>query len=106
MPVHEILAVIVIMAVATFLTRAIVFMIFANRETPSWMLYLSKVLPYAIMGFLIVYCLRSVSLTVWPHGLPETISLTAVVLLHVYKKNTLISIGVGTALYMLLLHVF
>ena len=66
------------------------------------MKYLGKVLPFAIIAMLMVYCLKGTSLLEWPYGLPELIAVAAVVMLHLWKKNTLLSIGVGTVLYMLL----
>ena len=66
------------------------------------MKYLGKVLPFAIIAMLMVYCLKGTSLLEWPYGLPELIAVAAVVVLHLWKKNTLLSIGVGTVLYMLL----
>ena len=57
---------------------------------------------HAIIAMLMVYCLKGTSLLEWPYGLPELIAVAAVVMLHLWKKNTLLSIGVGTVLYMLL----
>ena len=62
-------------------------------------------LPYAIMGMLVVYCLKNVSLLQSPHALPELLGCATVVLLHLWKRNTLLSIAGGTALYMLLVQV-
>ena len=97
------LIMVLIMAGITFLIRALPFLLFpGNKRTPSYILYLGKVLPYAIIGMLIVYCLKTVSLLHAPFGLPELIAGIAVVILHVWKRNTLISIGGGTLLYMFL----
>lgn len=63
---------------------------------------LGQLLPHAIMGMLVVYCLKGVTVTVFPHGIPELISVIAVVLLHLWKRNTLLSVGCGTILYMIL----
>lgn len=65
-------------------------------------MYLSQVLPFAIMGMLVVYCLKNVSLTTGSHGIPEAISILLVVILHKWKHNTLLSILVGTVVYMFL----
>lgn len=90
-------------SVGTFLTRALPFILFpANRETPKFVLYLGEVLPFACICLLIVYCLKNVSLLSAPHGLPEAIAITAIVLVHLWKNNVLLSIGGGTLLYMLL----
>ena len=60
-----------------------------KRKTPAYILFLGKYLPYSIMGMLVVYCLKGVQLTIYPHGLPEFLAVAAVVLLHLWKKNTL-----------------
>ena len=76
-----------IIAVTSLVTIAIrftPFVIFGDkRKTPDVVNYLGKVLPYAIMGMLVVFCLKGVSLTEAPHGLPEFIASTVVVLLHI-----------------------
>lgn len=95
-----------IVAVATIVTvalRFVPFLIFGgDRKTPPYITYLGKVLPYAIMAMLVVFCLKNVSLVSAPYGLPELISCGVVVLLHIWKRNTLISIIGGTACYMVL----
>ena len=94
------------MAVVTALLRFLPFLIWnGKRKTPAYVLFLGKYLPYAIMGMLVVYCLKSVEITTFPHGLPELISVAAVALLHIWKKNTLLSIIGGTVLYMILIQV-
>ncbi|MBR1972727.1 MAG: branched-chain amino acid transporter permease [Oscillospiraceae bacterium] len=96
-------AVIAIIALVTALLRFLPFWIFGeNRETPPLVAYLGRVLPYAIMGMLVVYCLKGVRLTAAPYGIPEAIGCTVVALLHIWKRNTLLSIGAGTVCYMLL----
>lgn len=100
------LIVIAIIAVCTFLTRAIPFLIFpAHKETPKYIKYLGEVLPYAIIGMLVVYCLKGVSLSSKPYGLTEFIAILFIVFIHNLKRNTLLSIGGGTIVYMLLLQV-
>lgn len=93
-------------AVITFVTSALRFLPFLifgeNRKTPPLISYLGQVLPYAIMGMLVVYCLKGISFTENPFGIPEVIGCTVVSLLHIWKRNTLLSIGVGTVCYMLL----
>ena len=84
-------------------TRFLPFLIFGeNRKTPPIIEYLGKVLPFAIMGMLVVYCLKDVSVLRFPYGLPEIISCVVVAALHVWKRNSLLSIGGGTVCYMLL----
>jgi len=97
------LIIIVIIAFITFLTRVIPFILFpANKKTPKYIVYLGSVLPYAIIGMLIIYCLKQVSISTFPFGLPEFLSIVFVVIIHMWKKNALYSIGGGTILYMLL----
>ena len=99
---HSILIVAVI-SVVTIALRFLPFLLFGRRKTPRFILYLGRVLPYAIMGMLVVFCLRNVSFADAPHGLPEMISCAVVVLLHIRRRNTLLSIVGGTACYMLLI---
>lgn len=92
-----------IIVLATMLTRFLPFIIFpSDKPTPKYIEYLGKVLPAAIFGFLVVYCLKNVSIFSGSHGLPELISITVIVLLHLWKRQTLISIAGGTVCYMLL----
>ena len=98
---HAILA-IVIMAAVTFLLRMLPFVIFGKKQTPAFIGYLGKYLPYAIMGMLVIYCLKGVAPLIFPHGLPELIAILTVVLLHIWRRNTLLSILGGTVVYMLL----
>lgn len=87
----------------TMLTRFIPFMVFpAGKDTPKYVQYLGKVLPAAVFGLLVVYCLKNVSLFAGSHGIPEMISITVVVALHLWKRQMLISIAGGTVCYMLL----
>lgn len=97
------LTILVIVAVTAAL-RFIPFLIFSKgKKTPDIILYLGKFLPYSIMAMLVVYCLKSVSLLTAPFGLPELIGVAVTVLLHIWKRNTLISIAGGTVCYMLLI---
>lgn len=94
---------ILVIALTTFLTRALPFILFpANKRTPEYINYLGKVLPFAIIGMLIVYCLKNTSAAAYPYGLPEIISVGAVAVIHLWKRNSLLSIGSGTLIYMLL----
>ena len=103
MPDKYLLALIAVAAVVTAATRFLPFLIFGNgKKTPEIIVYLGKVLPYAIMGMLVVYCMKDVSIVKAPHGLPELIACAAVAVLHIWKRNTLLSIAVGTIGYMLL----
>lgn len=100
--IHGLLLIAVIAAV-TAVTRFLPFLIFRDEaRTPKALEYLGSVLPGAIMGMLVVYCFRSVDLFHMPFALPEIIASAVVVLSYIWKRNTLISIGVGTVLYMFL----
>ena len=83
--------------------RFLPFLIFGeNRKTPPLISYLGQVLPFAIMGKLVVYCLKDVNFLASPFGIPELIGCAVVALMHIWKRNTLLSIGLGTICYMIL----
>lgn len=92
-----------IMALVTLLLRAFPFLVLGNKATPKFIEYLSKYLPFSIMGMLVIYCLKNVSLIQSPHGLPELIAIAITATLQALKRNTLLSIIVGTITYMLLI---
>ena len=93
---------VIIMSAVTIFLRFIPFLIFGKRETPAYIVYLGNVLPQAIIGMLVVYCLREINFTAKPFGLPELIAVGFVVFLQAVKRNTLISVLGGTAVYMIL----
>ena len=94
---------IAVIALVTAGLRFLPFLIFGEtRKTPPLISYLGQVLPYAIMGMLVVYCLKDISFTGAPFGIPEILGCAVVTLLHIWKRNTLLSIGAGTVCYMLL----
>ncbi|MCI8631452.1 MAG: branched-chain amino acid transporter AzlD [Firmicutes bacterium] len=99
-PLHSLLLIAVIASV----TAAIRFMPFAvfRKEAPSIVIYLGKVLPYAIMGMLLVYCFKNVSLFTGAHGIPEFIAVAFAILMHKWKHSTIISLVGSTAIYMTL----
>ena len=106
MPVSAGLSFLIILAVAvtTFATRVVPFLIFPKgKEIPPIIQYLGKVLTPAVIGMLVVYCLKSTSVLQAPHGIPEAIAVTVTAVLHVWKRNNLLSIGGGTILYMILI---
>lgn len=87
----------------TVLTRFLPFLIFpAGKPTPKYVQYLGTVLPSAVFGLLVVYCLKEVSIFAGNHGIPEMISIAAVIGLHIWKRQMLLSIAGGTLCYMLL----
>lgn len=92
------------LAAATLITRFLPFILFpADRETPKYIDYLGRTLPYATIGLLVVYCLKGVSVRVSPFGIPEAVAVAVTALLHWWKGNSLLSIGAGTVLYMILI---
>ena len=93
---------IVIMSAVTLALRFAPFLLFSGKEIPKTVVYLGKVLPYAVMGMLVVYCLKGVTFTSVGGFLPELIAGAVVVVSYVIKRNTLVSIIGGTVCYMLL----
>ena len=96
-------ATVALVMLGTVITRALPFVLFpGDRPIPAYLKYLGRVLPYAVTGLLVVYCLRNVSLTSAPFGLPELIALAVITLLHLWRRSTLLSLAGGTIAYMLL----
>ena len=94
---------IAMIVLGTMLTRFLPFLLFpAGKPTPKYIQYLGKVLPPAVFGLLVVYCLKDVSLLAGSHGLPELIAIAVVTVLHLWKRQMLVSIAGGTVCYMLL----
>lgn len=94
---------VIVIAIATAATRFLPFLIFGGKkEPPKLITYLGKVLPCAIMGMLVVYCMKDVAFLAYPYGIPELLGCLIVAILHIWKRNSLLSIGVGTVGYMLL----
>ena len=96
--------IILLVAITTFATRVTPFLVFPKgKEIPKTIQYLGKVLTPAIIGMLVVYCLKNTKILGVPYGIPELISVVTVAVLHIWKRNNLLSIGVGTVLYMVLI---
>lgn len=101
-PVQTILMILGV-ALGTMVTRFLPFLLFPEKkQQPKIINELSKLLPPAMMGLLVVYCLKGVSIHTFPYGLPEIISIILIVVLHKWKHNVLLSIGAGTLCYMVL----
>lgn len=97
---------IAVVALGTMATRFLPFVLFpAGKPTPRYIRYLGKVLPSAVFGLLIVYCLKDVSLLSGAHGIPEALAIALVVGLHLWKRQILLSVAGGTLFYMLLVQV-
>lgn len=95
--------IILIMGLMTLETRIVPVLIFGRGEkVPEYILYLGKVVPYTAMGLLIVYCLKDVPVLEAPHALPEIIALAVVSATYLWKRNTIMSVVIGTVLYMVL----
>lgn len=93
---------VVVVVLGTMTTRFLPFIIFPEgKEPPAVITYLGKVLPCAVIGLLVVFCLKDVPEST-NYGLPELIAILFIVALHKWKKSTLLSIGGGTVFYMVL----
>lgn len=99
----EALLIILVVAVCTLITRLIPFVLFGGkRQVPKAITYLGNILPHAIMATLVVYCLKGADLFSASHGIPEFLSVAVTAVLHVRKRNVLVSIAAGTICYMFL----
>ena len=97
------LGIILAVAAGTQLTRWLPFWLFPEKKAPPPVVaYLGKVLPPAMMGLLVIYCLKGVAWLSAPHGAPELIAIAVVTVLHWWRGNVLLSIAGGTAVYMAL----
>lgn len=95
---------IAIIAIVTYFIRSLAFIAFPKgKEIPVAVRRLSNTLPYGIMGLLVVYCLKDTSILSYPYGLPELISVAVVVILQIWRKNSLLSVLAGTVCYMVLI---
>ena len=99
------LSIILAVGVTSYFLRAFPFIVLSkrNKTIENFMMYLGKVLPPAIIGILIIFCLKDIKFTVAPYGTPEFLAVIMVVVLHVWKRQTLMSILGGTVFYMILL---
>ena len=100
---HTLSMILVIAAVTAVLRFAPFFIFSGDQPVPEFINYLGRVLPYSIMAMLVVYCLKGISFAKAPFGLPEMISVILVVVLHIWRRNTLFSLICGTICYMLLI---
>jgi len=101
---YESIIIIALVALLTLLTRAFPFILFGrNKRIPDIIQYLGKILPPAIIATLVVYCVKNINFYNFPSGFAEMISIAVVVMVHLWKRNNLLSIGIGTAVYMILI---
>jgi len=96
------LGVITVIAVATFATRALPFVLFKSAEPPELLSVIEKKLPPMILLLLVLYCLKDTQWFQFPYGVPELFTIIVIIVLHVWKRNAMLSIFAGTCLYMLL----
>ncbi len=93
---------IAVMAVTTIALRCLPFLLF-GKQTPGYITYLGRVLPQAIIGFLVIYCLKDITVTKSPFGIPEIISAVSVAAVQIWKRNAVLSILSGTFIYMVII---
>lgn len=104
MTIPQQIVIILLCALGTQIMRFLPFLVFSSdKPTPKYIQYLGKALPSAVFAMLAVYCFKDVSIFSGSHGLPELISVIAIVLVHLWKKNMMLSIAVGTVCYMILI---
>lgn len=100
----QIWTIVAMVALGTMFTRFISFIIFPEgKKPPKVVEYLSGVLTPAMMGLLVVFCLRKTPVLTGNHGIPEVIAIAAIIILHKLRDNYLLSILGGTVIYMLLI---
>lgn len=87
-------------------SRFLPFALFQGRKTPKAIKYLGTVLPASVFGLLVVYCLKNVDITAGYHGIPELIGVAVTVVLHVWRRQMMLSIAGGTIIYMILVQTF
>lgn len=95
--------IICMVTLGTVITRFLPFILFpGHKENHPYITYLGEVLPFSAIGLLVVYCLKGVNVLNPPFGLPEAIAISCIAVLHYWKNNALLSIGAGTAIYMVM----
>lgn len=96
---------ILIMSLCVILTRALPFLLFRSKEkTPRFILFLGKYLAGAVFGMLVIYCMKDIQFTNGNRGAQQIAGIIICILLHLWKKNMLLTIAGGTILYMFLVH--
>ncbi len=99
------LLLIAVIAAVTLVLRAAPFILFRSGHTPAIVTYLGKVMPPAVIGMLVIYCFADIDFARWQAFVPALIAAAIVILLHIWRRNSLVSIGVGTVVYMLLIQI-
>ena len=99
----ELLITVFIIVFATLIIRFLPFIIIRKSIAErKYIKFLGDMMPYSMIALLVIYCLKEVNLIKYPYGIPELISIAIIIILHIIKRNVLISIGVGTVIYMFL----
>ena len=98
----ELLITALIIVFATLIIRFLPFIIRKSIAERKYIKFLGDMMPYSMIALLVIYCLKEVNLIKYPYGIPELISIAIIIILHIIKRNVLISIGVGTVIYMIL----
>ena len=102
----EILITALMIVIGTAFLRFLPFLIINKSLSENkYVQFLGKILPYSMIALLVVYCLKDINIIKFPYGIPELISIAVIVVLHIIKRNVLISIGTGTIIYMFLVQV-
>lgn len=91
-----------LMGLVILSTRALPFLLFSRRDPPRIVRFIERFIPPMVMAVLVVYCLKDIQWTAWPSGIAELLALAVVTVLHLWKKNAMLSIFGGTAFFMLL----
>ncbi len=99
---QQVILSVIVISVVTAAIRFLPFILFSGKETPKLITRLGESLPYAVMGMLVVYCLKDTEFQTTAQYVPQLISVIVVGVLYIWKKNTLLSILTGTICYMLL----
>ena len=100
--VQDALIAVPLLALVILATRAFPFVLFSRRDPPKAIRFVERFIPPMVMAVLVVYCLKDIAWTIWPSGIRELAALALVVVLHLWKKNAMLSIFGGTAFYMIL----
>ncbi|PTI69420.1 branched-chain amino acid transporter permease [Mammaliicoccus vitulinus] len=93
---------IIIIVIATMITRFLPFLVFKNKEMPDYILYLGDALPPALFGMLVIYSLKDINFLSSNHAIPEMIAIIVIVIIHIWKRNMIVSMVLGTATYIFL----
>jgi branched-subunit amino acid transport protein AzlD len=92
-------------SLATILNRSLPFILLNKHRNNKYIVYLGKVLPYSIIGLLMIYSIKDISVMAMPFGLPEIIAIILTGFIHRLFRNNLISIGLGTAIYLIIVNI-